>query len=91
MTRQDILNEYKVNEQGIIQSPGKFEGEMLYVPYFWDAYLNGMADDDDGNVLTFIVDSGDKNEFPELANITKIHLEESDNGFVYCGADEAPI
>ncbi len=29
MTRKEITNEYDVNEHGIIQNPGQFEGEML--------------------------------------------------------------
>jgi hypothetical protein len=82
MTRQEIMNEYKVDEQGIILSPGKFENEPLYVPYFWDAYLNGFADDDDGEVLTFIVNQDDRNEFPELANIRQVRLASTDDGFV---------
>jgi hypothetical protein len=91
MTRQEIETSYQINKQGIITSPGKFEGEMLYVPYFWDAYLNGLVDDDDGGVLTFLVDGEDRAMFPELGNATKVHLESDDAGFVYCGVDEAPI
>jgi len=84
MTRQDIINDYKVSEQGTIQSPGKFEGEMLYVPYFWDAYLNGMADSDDGEVLTFEVNDEDRAQFPELADVKQIDLVSTDSGFVCC-------
>jgi hypothetical protein len=83
MTRQDILSQYQVSPNGVILSPGKFESEMLYVPYFWEAYMNGMADDDDGSILTFIVNQDDLNEFPELANVKKVQLEETDQGFVY--------
>ena len=45
MTRQDIENAYEVRD-GIICSPGKFEGEAVYAPYFWEAYLNGGEDID---------------------------------------------
>jgi len=38
MTREQITSEYNIDDNGIIRNPGKFEGEMLYVPYFWDAY-----------------------------------------------------
>ena len=30
-----------VNEHGIITDPGKFEGEMCYVPYLWDMVGEG--------------------------------------------------
>lgn len=55
MTRGDIIATYNVDERGIIRSPGKFEGEQVFAPYFWEAYLDGGADEDDGNVLTFSV------------------------------------
>ncbi len=86
MTREEITNEYNVNEHGIIQNPGQFEGEMLYAPYFWDAYLNGMADNDDGEVLTFEVNDEDRNSFPELADVKEVDLIQTDSGFVYCTA-----
>jgi hypothetical protein len=82
MTRKQIIKEYKVDAQGIILSPGKFENEPLYVPYFWDAYLNGMADEDDGMVLTFLVNDEDRAEFPELKDIKVVTLAQTDDGFV---------
>jgi hypothetical protein len=75
--------EYEIDSYGIIRSPGKFEGEPRYVPYFWEAYLNGMADDDDGTVLTFHVTAEDRKMFPELRGVRNVYLEESDQGFVY--------
>ena len=27
-----------------VKRPGKFEGEAVYVPYFWEAFLDGMAE-----------------------------------------------
>jgi len=86
MTRDEITNEYNVDENGIIRSPGKFEGEMVYAPYFWDAYLNGMADNDDGEVLTFNINDEDRAQFPELADVKAIDLINTDQGFVYCTA-----
>lgn len=81
MTRQEIEQAYKV-EGGIIRSPGKFEGEAVYVPYFWEAYLDGMADRDDGRVLGFDVSSEDKVMFPELKRRRTVKLYERDDGFV---------
>ena len=31
MTRAEVLGQYHVDERGVIRSPGKFEGEMVYV------------------------------------------------------------
>ena len=82
MSRREIANQYKVNKHGIICSPGKFEGEMLYVPYFWDMGLSGMADRDDGKVWGFDLTRDDHAEFPELGRKRTVKLYERDDGFV---------
>jgi hypothetical protein len=82
MSRKEILDTYKVVD-GRIQSPGKFEGEMLYVPSYWDAGLEGLADEDDGKTYVFELSAVDKKEFPELGGKRKLKLVESDSGFVY--------
>lgn len=81
MTRSDILTHYKV-EGGVIRSPGKFEGEPLYVPYFWDAFMNGMADSDHQGILGFDVTEEDKKEFPELKRRRVVKLSEREDSFV---------
>jgi hypothetical protein len=81
MTRQDIENDYTV-ENGRIRNPGQFQGEAVYVPYFWDAYLNGMADRDNGRVLGFDITADDKEQFPELRRRRTVRLVQDDNGFV---------
>src|SRR6266699_382562 len=81
MTRAQIEQDYKV-ENGRIRSPGMFEGEMVYVPYFWDAYLNGAADRDNGTILGFDITPEDKKEFPELKNRRTVKLYQRDDGFV---------
>ena len=81
MKRADILAAYETRG-AVIVSPGQFEGEMVYVPYFWDAYLNGMADEDDGEYLTFNVAADDRAEFPELADVSRVVLYQRDDGFV---------
>jgi hypothetical protein len=82
MTRQHILDNYFVSQQGIIQSPGKFEGQMLYVPYFWEKCLDGQSDIDIDNVYGIEVLNADTAEFPELEGINTLALEESESGFV---------
>lgn len=81
MTRQEIEAEFTI-ESGIIRNPGKFEGEAIYVPYFWDCFLNGGADGDDGTVLRFDVTADDKAIFPELEGRRTVTLYERDDGFV---------
>jgi hypothetical protein len=95
--RAEILSGYKI-ENGRIVSPGKFEGDPVWVPYFWDLALEGMgtesslyheseSDDDTGPMVnTFMVQSGDVHLFPELAALSSdaiaISVWEDDNGFV---------
>lgn len=88
MTRQDVLNEYKVDDYGIIRDPGKFEGEMLYAPYFYDLMMNGGSDftdyDGDTPLELFDVSPDDVKEFPELKDVSQIRCWESEQGFFYC-------
>ncbi len=87
MTRTEILRDYNVDSGGVIRSPGKFEGEYLYVPYFWDLFLNGCADEDDGDVLRFNVTEKDRMEFPELTDVHTVTLTECEQGFVSCSEE----
>ena len=82
MTRAEVLGAYRVDDRGRIRSPGKFEGEMLYVPHFWESYLDGMADRDDGTTLGFDVTAEDKQEFPELKGRRTVRLRVREDGFV---------
>lgn len=82
MTRDEVLKQYKVSEQGVITTPGKFEGEMVYVPHFWDVFLDGGADRDDGKVIGFDVTPEDRKEFPELKGRRTVKLYQRDDGFV---------
>ena len=81
MTRAQIEHDYDTRD-GRITSPGKFEGEMLYVPYFWDAFMNGLADRDDGEILGFDVMLEDRQQFPELKGRRTVRLHQRDDGFV---------
>jgi hypothetical protein len=86
MTRTQILNTYKV-EGGLIQDPGKFEGEPIYAPYFHDLIMNGdgeaVGETEDDNTMKFEVTPEDLEQFPELADVTAIYLSEDDQGFVW--------
>lgn len=75
--------DYDVNDNGVVTSPGKFEGEPSYVVHFWDGYMNGMCDEDDGETVTFILEDADFEEFPALRTFQKIDLWEDSQGFVH--------
>jgi hypothetical protein len=45
------ISDYDFGEDGRIKTPGKFEGEMLYLPKFWEESLDGLADTNrDGSI-----------------------------------------
>lgn len=62
----------------IVNSPGKFQGEKPYVPYFWDM-LPAEIDED---ISIFTVQSEDIDLFPELQGKIVVKLQEWDNGFI---------
>lgn len=82
MTREEIEQEYNVVD-GVIKNAGKFEGEPIYAPYFWDLGLQGFADDDDGKVFTFKITKEDRQQFEELKGIRKVYIQESQTGFIF--------
>ena len=82
MNRNEILKTYAVTHHGVIKTPGKFEGEMVYVPFYWDIFLDGFVDRDDGKILSFDVTKEDKIMFPELVKRKTVKLCQRDDGFV---------
>lgn len=82
MTRTEIQANYKIRN-GIIMSPGKFEGEPIYAPYFWDLVMDGGAETD-GDFAAFHILTDDRNEFPEIGSETiTIRVWTDGNGFVH--------
>jgi hypothetical protein len=80
----DLLKTYKVEEHGVIISPGKFEGEMIYVPYYWELSLHGFADYDDGKILGFNISSKDRAIFgPMLKGKRTVRFYERNDGLVF--------
>ena len=68
----------------IISMPGKFEGEHVSVPHFWDAALDGTGEQFDigYTVYTFIeIDANDRKLFPDLTEYG-VQLWERSDGFV---------
>jgi hypothetical protein len=52
MTREETFRNYKVENDRIIE-PGKFEGQPVFAPYFWNLALEGLSDYDNGKVFSF--------------------------------------
>ena len=89
MKRTDIEKDYFVDDEGVIRTPGKFETEMVYVPYFWDMILNGVEDryyfnENNVPVSEFVITEDDIREFPELDGVHIVSLWEDFEGFVWC-------
>lgn len=81
--------EYENNGTTITQ-PGKFEGEPVFAPHFWQLGLEGFADSDNGNVYSFRFDKDDK-EFAEWPTLKEwlgrrrvLRMREDSAGFVRC-------
>ena len=80
-SRKQIEAEYIV-EFGIITSPGKFENEPVYLPYYYDVYLMGCSEEIESNYFQIEITPGDWKEFSELKDLEIIVLHISDDGFV---------
>ena len=76
-----LRKNYKV-ERGIVRSPGKFEGEPLYVPYYWGEYLDGGADDDEGCTLKFNVTTEERKALGIPKRKKVVRIMETEQGFV---------
>jgi len=93
MTRDELLDTYDVDSRGVIQSPGKFEGEPLYVPHYWDMSGDGSCDmltwSDGSTVYVVTLDATDYAEWPELTGVHALAMQESESGFVSCATHTA--
>lgn len=89
--RQQIEKDFEV-EDGVITTPGKFEGSMVYVPAFWDLTLEGGEDeiewDGDTLISIFHVTSEDRGIFPELQGAKTLEIWEDSFGFVWANLTE---
>ena len=45
LTQSQVASEYRLNAHGVIQNPGKFEGEHWSTVAFYDDALNGCSDE----------------------------------------------
>lgn len=76
------------NDGEHITAPGKFQGEPVFAPAFWDAGLSGLADDDTGTVYRFKLGPDDFAKHLTLkawmGRKRTLCLSESEQGFVHC-------
>lgn len=87
--RRELETEYTL-AHGRIASRGKFEGERLYVPFYWGQGLEGFYDEDEPPAYGFRLDATDLAVWPELSEDgyregDMLWVEENDSGFVYTG------
>ncbi len=86
MSRTELEKLYEVSADGLIESPGKFEGGLLYVPYFWEQGLDGGSDEDRelfSDEDRELFSDEDRELFPELGDTYGLSLSEDSNGLVY--------
>ena len=69
------------NRNGYFTS-GKFTGQPLYAPYFWEQVKKGLADARYGNTYVFDITVKDVDKFPELDRYEIVKLYDDGNGFV---------
>ena len=77
-------------DSDVINTPGKFEGECIYVPFYYDSWGNGCASEEFGNVAFFAIMPDERKAFPELGSAYGLALEESEQGFVNCTVYDTP-
>ena len=93
MKRSDIAKTYELNDNrfgnSYITSPGKFQGEPVWAPHFYEKSLDGCAEelsfmeDGCGEFAALVdVDLEDKKEWPELFDAECVLITENDQGFV---------
>lgn len=82
MNRELVFTMFQVDEVGIIRTPGPFEGQNLYIPYFWYLYISGYREDVRDGIITFQIRMEDRAQFPELANQDVVRLKQHGNGMI---------
>lgn len=90
-TEQASLEGYKLDGDRIV-SPGKFEGEPCFAPYYWELALQGFSDGDNGKVYSFrfAFNGNDKDCVFEaalkrwLGRKRALRMFEDSQGFVHC-------
>ena len=80
--------EKRADYQSRVNGPGKFEGEEIYSPYFYDIGLDDGPDEiidnfyDYGTIYLFKVMKEDRALFPELKGVYTVSQVETNDGFI---------
>lgn len=80
--RKKIEKDYNVDKNGMIRTPGKFEGEPWFAPLFYSYMLDGDGTWDE-DIIVFDITAADIKEVPELKGFKRLRLAESEQGFVF--------
>jgi hypothetical protein len=81
--RRGYDDDWRPDSGGRITRPGKFEGENVYVPYFWEITLDGGVCQSGNGTWSVEVDLEDRKIFPEISKRKRrVVLFEDSNGFV---------
>lgn len=80
------------NDGWRITAPGKFEGEPVFAPHYWQQALEGFSDNDNGRIFTFrFAFNGRDSNCPFYAELKQwlgrkrsLKMWEDDQGFVHC-------
>lgn len=75
---REIKEKYRVDEEGIIRKSGKYEGEMYYVPFFWE---QRPPDEVNETEKVFKLSRKEQLSFLELGEIEELRITET-NGAV---------
>jgi len=87
MTAYEIENRFNI-QNGVIQSPGIFQGEMRYAPFYVDRFPDDYHFECHRNrVDVFYLDKSDYALFPELTGMKTLEIRKAVTGFVYCDVD----
>lgn len=77
----------KVDEYGVIRTPGKFEGCEHFTPWFYEKWINhtDVLVDNITNLPSACIKvvEADIEQFPELDDVEQITIEEALNGSVW--------
>ena len=85
----EIMQEYGISDSEEKRSPGKFEGQPLWVVYFYAMSLDGDGEvlhdmEEDGDVeVKMEVNSEERWVFPDLQDATHVSILEDSVGFAY--------
>jgi hypothetical protein len=86
ITRKEIEAQYEVVD-GFIATAGKFEGEPVYSPYFYDKMMAGLGEYLEDKTYHLTIMPEDLSEFPQLAGYTEIYLDIYEDGSIICLVD----